>query len=63
MQRMAAIVAALCLAMAPGVCVAQGQATFVAYDAEAKELIAKMTLEEKVGQMVQVDISFLSDPK
>ena len=31
------------------------QSALVAYDAQAKALLAKMTLEEKVGQMCQPD--------
>jgi len=38
------------------------QKMFLAFDAPAKELLAKMTLEEKVGQMMQPDQSFLKDP-
>jgi beta-glucosidase len=33
-----------------------------AFDAQAKELLAKMTLEEKIGQMCQPDQSALKDP-
>ena len=33
-----------------------------AYDAQAKKLLAKMTLDEKIGQMTQPDISALKDP-
>jgi beta-glucosidase len=35
---------------------------FAPYDAPAKELLAKMTLEEKVGQMCQPDQNALKDP-
>jgi beta-glucosidase len=38
------------------------QKAFHAFDAQAKELLAKMTLEEKIGQMCQPDQSFLKDP-
>ena len=34
---------------------------FAAFDAQAKALLARMTLEEKVGQMMQPDQSFLKD--
>jgi beta-glucosidase len=33
-----------------------------AYDPEAKALLARMTLDEKIGQMTQPDQSFLKDP-
>jgi beta-glucosidase len=33
-----------------------------AYDPQVKQLLAKMTLEEKIGQMTQPDISALKDP-
>ena len=32
------------------------------YDAKAKELLARMTLDEKIGQMTQADQMFLKDP-
>jgi beta-glucosidase len=38
------------------------QKVFAAQDARAKELLAKMTLEEKVGQMCQPDQNVLKDP-
>ncbi len=38
------------------------QSALVAYDAQAKALLAKMTLEEKIGQMCQPDQSALKDP-
>jgi beta-glucosidase len=38
------------------------QKAFHAFDAAAKELLAKMTLDEKIGQMCQPDQSFLKDP-
>jgi beta-glucosidase len=34
---------------------------FAAFDAQAKALLARMTLDEKVGQMMQPDQSFLED--
>jgi beta-glucosidase len=34
---------------------------FAAFDTQAKALLARMTLEEKVGQMMQPDQSFLKD--
>ncbi len=33
-----------------------------AYDTQAKELLSKMTLEEKIGQMIQADQDFVQDP-
>jgi beta-glucosidase len=35
---------------------------FKAYDSQAKELLSKMTLDEKVGQMIQAECSGLKDP-
>jgi beta-glucosidase len=35
--------------------------SFLVYDAQAKEIIAKMTLEEKIGQMVQPDYANMRD--
>ena len=37
------------------------QKSFTAFDAQAKALLAKMTLEEKIGQMCQPDQSALKD--
>jgi beta-glucosidase len=34
---------------------------FSAYDQQAKELLAKMTLDEKVGQMIQADFANMRD--
>jgi len=39
-----------------------GQKVFVSFDGPARELVAKMTLDEKIGQMIQPDQSFLKDP-
>jgi beta-glucosidase len=36
--------------------------TFTAYDAQVKELLAKMTLDEKIGQMIQTEQGALKDP-
>ena len=38
------------------------QTVFTACDAQAKELLAKMTLDEKIGQMIQPDQGSLKDP-
>src|SRR6056297_3653320 len=38
-----------------------GQEVFVSYDARVDTLLAKMTLEEKIGQMTQPDQEFLTD--
>ena len=35
---------------------------FLSYDVQAEELLSKMTLEEKIGQMIQVDQEHLKDP-
>jgi beta-glucosidase len=35
---------------------------FMAYDAQARALLAQMTLAEKVGQMTQADHEFIEDP-
>lgn len=35
---------------------------FSSYDDQAQELLAQMTLEEKIGQMTQADLDFLNDP-
>ena len=35
--------------------------SFKDYDSQAKEILAKMTLEEKVGQMVQPDYANMRD--
>jgi beta-glucosidase len=57
-----ALVTCLTLSVPP---LAHGQSrqeTFLAFDAPAKELLAKMTLEEKVGQMCQPDRGSLKTP-
>ena len=33
------------------------------YDGRVQELLAQMTLEEKIGQMIQLDQEFLQDPE
>jgi beta-glucosidase len=38
------------------------QGIFVAYDAQARELLGRMTLDEKIGQMIQPDQAFLKKP-
>lgn len=38
-----------------------GQALFLSFDARVDTLLAKMTLEEKIGQMTQPDQEFLKD--
>jgi len=32
------------------------------YDSQVRELLAQMTLEEKIGQMIQLDQEYLKDP-
>ena len=39
-----------------------GQKIFLSHDAEAKAIVAKMTLDEKIGQMIQPDQGALKDP-
>ncbi len=51
------LIAAACLCWA-----ASKPKPLSAYDPEAKALLARMTLDEKVGQMTQPDQSFLKDP-
>lgn len=41
--------------------VAANAKIFSSYDLQARELLAKMTLDEKIGQMIQVDIGALKD--
>jgi beta-glucosidase len=65
---MRAAVAALALlapAAAPPASAAPpaGQKRFLAHDAQAKALLGTMTLEEKVGQMIQAEAQQLADPK
>jgi len=48
-------VACVALAVCPLTPAATGQRDFTAFDKPARELLAKMTLEEKVGQMCQPD--------
>jgi len=62
----AGLIAALCAAVigaADPVPKAESrQKRFTDFDAQAKDLLAKMSLEEKVGQMCQPDQSALKDP-
>ena len=51
------LIAAACLCWA-----ASKPKPLSAYDPEAKALLARMTLDEKIGQMAQPDQSFLKDP-
>jgi beta-glucosidase len=51
------LIAAACLCWA-----ASKPKPLSAYDPEAKALLARMTLDEKIGQMTQPDQSFLKDP-
>ncbi len=39
-----------------------GQALFTSFDDQVDELLAQMTLDEKIGQMTQPDQEFLEDP-
>jgi len=38
------------------------QAAFTRFDSQADEILARMTLGEKVGQMTQADMSYIEDP-
>ncbi|MBN1362127.1 MAG: glycoside hydrolase family 3 C-terminal domain-containing protein [Sedimentisphaerales bacterium] len=49
------------LLLSPTISAASQTKPFSAYDAEAKELLAQMTLEEKVGQMIQPDFASMRD--
>jgi beta-glucosidase len=49
-------------AMSPTPAADSGQKAFTDCDAQARELLAKMTLDEKIGQMIQPDQQFLKDP-
>jgi beta-glucosidase len=65
-KRAAALLATLCAACAapqeiPMEQEPTGQALFVSYDDRVDELLARMTLEEKIGQMTQPDQEFLED--
>lgn len=41
---------------------AGGAGAFAPYDAQARRLLAQMTLAEKIGQMTQADHEFIKDP-
>ncbi len=58
----AAAVAVICLPADAQAPIGTGQNLFTSQDAPARELLAKMTLDEKIGQMIQPDQSFLKDP-
>lgn len=55
-----------CLAATASLVGCQGQVSqqkqFLAYDAQAKTILAKMTLDEKIGQMMQPDQGSLKTP-
>lgn len=46
---------------APGAAAPAGRKALTAHEAQIKELVAKMTLDEKVGQMTQPDQSSLKN--
>ncbi len=56
------IAAALFVAAAPALPIEAAPKRLAAYEAQAKALVAQMTLEEKIGQMTQPDQAFLKDP-
>src|ERR1035441_2850910 len=55
-------VACVALALCPLARAQSRQKTFTAFDPPAKELLSRMTLEEKIGQMCQPDQSALKTP-
>jgi len=57
-----AAVACAALALCPLAHAQSRQKTFAAFDAPARELLSRMTLEEKIGQMCQPDQSALKTP-
>ena len=58
------LLAVICVAptMSPTSAADSHEKAFTDYDAQAKELLAQMTLDEKIGQMTQPDQQFLKDP-
>ena len=58
----ALLLGSLFFAMNPAAHAESRQKMFTDCDARARELLAKMTLDEKVGQMIQPDQGFLKDP-
>jgi beta-glucosidase len=65
--RITALLSVICLCIMLVSCGAMSAASqpkpksFTDYDAQAKEILAKMTLEEKIGQMVQPDYANMRD--
>ena len=67
--RAALSVSFMCLCIMPASCdamssVSQSQSkreSFLAYDVQAKEILAKMTLDEKIGQMIQAEYVGMQD--
>ncbi len=57
----AAVLGMACMVASFGAGV-DGPRKLSAYDPQARELVARMTLDEKVGQMTQPDQMFLKDP-
>jgi beta-glucosidase len=57
-----ATVACVCLFISPLAPAQSRQGFFSAFDVPARELLSKMTLEEKIGQMCQPDQSALRSP-
>ncbi len=51
----------LCISVCAASAGAQSK-PLASYDAQVKELLAKMTLEEKIGQMTQPDLGGIKDP-
>ncbi|MCC7174839.1 MAG: glycoside hydrolase family 3 C-terminal domain-containing protein [Bryobacterales bacterium] len=57
----AVLAAAVLSALIPPGC-ATGPKTLASHDAQVKPILAKMTLDEKIGQMTQPDLDYINDP-
>jgi beta-glucosidase len=58
----APVIAGLLLSVCMTTRAASKQKVFTAFDPQAREVLAKMTFDEKIGQMCQPDQAFLKDP-
>jgi len=56
------LIAGLLLSFSPMTKAESKQKVFTAFNPQARELLGKMTLDEKIGQMCQPDQAFLKDP-
>ncbi len=66
-RRTAALMGLVCICLSMTSCqrsnaIPKAQTVLRSYDSQVKTLLAKMTLDEKVGQMIQVDRTALKDP-